>query len=568
MTGPVVPFVVGCQRSGTSLLTVLLDRHSQLAMLPETHLLTRTLWARTGCAVPSSHEHLLLTAWQHDWFRLRDLYFDPQQVRIRMQRHPCTPEGLLTALLELWAERVGKPFAGEKTPQHIEVVERILAGVPNARVTVIIRDGRAVVQSRWRDGKGPAPLDELVDHWVVCARLTERWLTAFPDRVRLTRFEELAAEPGAVLAPLMQWFGLTFEPAQLAPRPSSTFRRWEDRFKRDAEGPIDTARGAAWRSGEELLSAEQLGRMAPWLERFGYPGLTRPAVSSTPVAPAVPPPTVRRPAITPVAPLLLIGAQRAGATTLAAWLATEPAIALVSERQPSPLATGWPLDRNELLQRLTPAEAVDGAAIRVVTDLAPYYLLHPDLPRRARAIVPDARIIVMLRDPVARAYSQWLNAWRMGAELLPFAAALAAESARLGDADSRLQADETAVSFNHVHHSYALRGRYHAQLSRWYDAFPSSQILVLILEELLADPASSWRQLRDFLQLEQTEPPELPHRNGIQWPVTRAKLLRTPEARLLRTALAPDTARLPQLLGRALPWPAAELLEAGSPPPR
>ncbi len=551
MTIPSVPFVVGCQRSGTSLLTVLLDRHSDLSMLPETHLLHRSLWDRPGWPTGPTHEHLLVAAWHRAWFRLRDLHFEPRTILERMRRYPCTPEGLLRTLLDLWAAREGKPIAGEKTPQHIEVVDRILAGIPDAKVTIIVRDGRAVVRSRLPGAN--ASVDELVDHWVHCAELADRWLRASPDRVRLIRFEPLAAHPPETLSPLMGWLGLGFQPGQLVPAPSSTFRRWEDHYKRDAEGPIDQTRGEAWRAGEALLTTAQLDRMAPWLERFGYPapGHQSTVALPVPVAP-VPPHPVQRQA--PPIPILVIGAQRAGTATVADWLASDPAVAPAPRHPSSPLLTLWPLSRHQYLDLLGEKTSPDRAAARYALDLAPSYLLHPDVARRAWTIVPEARVLLILRDPVARAYSQWLNEWRLGAESLPFAEALAAEEARLGGIEARLADDPTTVSFNYLHHAYAHRSAYHALAARWLAVFPGAQLQVLLLEDLIADPDSAWAQLHAFLQLAPSAAPALPHRNGLRWPLTPGKLLHTPEAEALRLALAADRRRLEHQLARSLPW--------------
>jgi len=553
VTNPAIPFVVGCTRSGTSLLTVLLDRHSRLAMMPETHLLYPLAQDPPGWRMGPTHEHLLTAVWHRSWYRLRDLQFEPGVVLKRMQAHPCTPEGLLCTLLQLWAERAGKSVAGEKTPQHIQVVDRIVSGIPGSVVTVIVRDGRAVVQSRSRH-RPAGSRDDDVDAWIEAARLADRWLAEFPERVRLVRFEELAAAPATVMESVMASYGLSFETGQLMPSGSPTFRRWEDRFKRDAEGPVDSGRIDAWRSAEATLSLEQLGRMAPWLERFGYPAPTRMTRNlEMPQATARPGPVRPRAAGRAALPVLFIGAHRAATSSLASWLATDSAVAAPPERQPHLLVTQWPITRAEW-EGACALGSDARSDLPVVTEHAPYYLAHPDAARRARRVLPDARIVVLFRDPVARAFSHWLNEWRAGTESLPFPEALEAETERLGTAETRLASEEGAVSFAHVHYSYALRGRYAAQLARWYAEFPSEQILPLVTEEVLEGPASAWTRLRSHLFLPESPVPELPHLRGLAWPVTPAKLLGTREAQNLRAILGPEVERLETLLGRGLPW--------------
>ncbi|MEO8453437.1 MAG: sulfotransferase, partial [Gemmatimonadota bacterium] len=538
------------------LLTVLLDRHSQIAMLPETHLLRVVAGDRRGGQPAGSHEHLLLAEWNRSWYRLRDLELDPLTVLERLRQHACTPEHLLLTLLELWAERSGKPVGGEKTPQHMEAVDRILTAIPRAKVTMILRDGRAVVESHRHAAWANAGQKDCVAAWIHYAELAERWLAEFPDRVRLVRFEELVADPERILSSLMAWYGQAFEQTQLEAGHSPTFRRWEDHWKHETEGPIDFARGGAWRHAERQLTPEQLARLAPTLARFGYPEST--GVASIPIpSPSSGPPTKASRRFPPLSakPVLIIGAQRAATRSLAEWLATDAGVAQAPDNILNPLANRWPLDRAGFMDALAQKTGEESVDPRIVLDRSPYYLLHPDVARRAHRAVPDAQIVVVLRDPVTRAFSHWLNEWRMGAEALPFGEALGAESTRLGNAEQRLAADETAVSFAHAHYAYALGGRYHQQLAPWYSHFPAGQMMVLVYEELVADPAEAWKELRTFLGLEPLPAPELPREESLRWPVSCHKLLRTPEARSLRSSLASDVAAIEEMLGREMGWP-------------
>jgi hypothetical protein len=92
----------------------------------------------------------------------------------------------------------------------------------------------------------------------------------------------------------------------------------------------------------------------------------------------------------------------------------------------------WPLARDEFRARTAPGREIPDR--QPICHVASYYLAHPDLPRRVRLVAPDARIVVMLRHPVLRSYSQWLYQWRLGTEHLSFGDALLAESSRLGSA--------------------------------------------------------------------------------------------------------------------------------------
>ena len=124
-------------------------------------------------------------------------------------------------------------------------------------------------------------------------------------------------------------------------------------------------------------------------------------------------------------------------------------------------------------------------------DITPFYLFHPDVPTRIHALLPRARMIVLLRDPVERALSQVFHARRLGFEKLEVADALAAETERL--------ASGSASSFQR--HSYVARSRYLEQLDRYEELFPKRQLLVLKSEDLFTNAGVVWEQIQRFLKV-------------------------------------------------------------------
>ena len=149
--------------------------------------------------------------------------------------------------------------------------------------------------------------------------------------------------------------------------------------------------------------------------------------------------------------------------------------------------------RRAVARRRTGVEMMCGEA-------SPYYLFHPLVPERARALVPDARLIVLLRDPVARALSHYHHhEVALGMEPLTFEQALEAEPGRL-DGEERGQFPGY-VSVAHQHHSYVARGHYADQLERWLGLFPRDQVLILVSEDFFADTPGVVGQILDFLDL-------------------------------------------------------------------
>ena len=138
-------------------------------------------------------------------------------------------------------------------------------------------------------------------------------------------------------------------------------------------------------------------------------------------------------------------------------------------------------------------------------EITPFYLFHPDVPARIYQHIPNARLIVLLRDPVERAISQVFHAQRLGFEPLPIDEALAAEQSRLAIGEP----------YSFQKHSYHSRSRYLEQLDRYEALFPREQLLILRSEDLFSTPERIWRQLLSFLELKPMDwPGALPRANA------------------------------------------------------
>lgn len=133
-------------------------------------------------------------------------------------------------------------------------------------------------------------------------------------------------------------------------------------------------------------------------------------------------------------------------------------------------------------------------------EITPYYVFHPQAPDRVQALLPQSRLIVLLRDPVERALSQYFHSRRLGLEVLSLEAALVAESERLQGAHARLRAPEGRHR-SHQEHSYLSRSRYQDQLPRWQARFSAEQLLVLRSEDLFEQPERVWIRVLRFLEL-------------------------------------------------------------------
>lgn len=245
---------------------------------------------------------------------------------------------------------------------------------------------------------------------------------------------------------------------------------------------------------------------------------------------------------------LIIGAQRAGTTSLYNYLRLHPDVLEPLVKEPNYFSLQWP--RGEAWYRSNfPMAPRDGNDRSLTFEASPYYLFHPRAAVRAATMLPDARLIALVRNPVERAYSHHQHNVRRHLETLTFAEAIASENERLAGDAERMEADATYQSRAHRLYSYAARGFYADQLARWYEHFPSDRLLVVQSEDLYASPAAVFGQVLAFLGLDPWRPaggfPNFSRsrsNDGSAAPVDiRARLVET---------FATHNARLGHMLGR------------------
>jgi Sulfotransferase domain len=137
----------------------------------------------------------------------------------------------------------------------------------------------------------------------------------------------------------------------------------------------------------------------------------------------------------------------------------------------------------------------------ITGEASPYYIFHPHAPKRVAELLPQIKLIALLRNPVDRAYSHYHHEVRIGYETLSFEEAIAREKERLLAEATKMQEDEDYCSFNHRHYSYLSRGIYIDQLKNWMQFFPSEQVLILKSEDFYNDPPTVVARVLEFLGL-------------------------------------------------------------------
>ncbi len=198
-----------------------------------------------------------------------------------------------------------------------------------------------------------------------------------------------------------------------------------------------------------------------------------------------------------------VGVQKGGTTTLQRLLEQHPGAFLPAAKELHYFSLHYALGEDWYREQF-----VEAGAQQRCGEITPYYLFHPAAAARIQALLPQARLIVLLRDPVERALSQYFHSLRLGLEPLELDLALAAESQRLAGAEAVLAAADGRHR-SHQEHSYLARSRYEQQLQRVEALFPAEQLLVLRSEDLFAQPERVWGQVLTFLELEALPLPPL-----------------------------------------------------------
>lgn len=185
----------------------------------------------------------------------------------------------------------------------------------------------------------------------------------------------------------------------------------------------------------------------------------------------------------------------------------------------------------------------------ITGEACPYYLLNPHTPRRVYETIPQAKIIVILRNPVDRAHSHYYHNYNRRFETLSFEEAIEAEQERLQVEIEKLRGDEYYISYKHYTFSYLLKGEYVDQLINWMKFFPREQFLILKFEHFFSDPASNIKQVLAFLNLPDWELKKTWVHNQGSYPAM-SETLRS----RLSEYFAPHNRKLEEYLGMAFNW--------------
>ncbi|NUR72774.1 MAG: sulfotransferase [Hamadaea sp.] len=247
-------FVMGCPRSGTTMLQLMLHRHPRIAIPPENRfVLSGYLARRTFGDLRLTANRARLASWIVDrpQSKFQDLRLDAEDIRARLVDGPPDLGSLFAIVLRAYAERFGKPRWGDKRPAYVNNVDMIRRLFPTAQLVTIVRDGRdccaSLKEMPWQTRKDIASLAAQWAYAVDCSRRAARTLPA--DSYHELRYEDLVADPDGTLRELCAYLGEEFDPAMTRPSEIAadavpTGKRWHSRTHQ----PVGQARTGSWRT--------------------------------------------------------------------------------------------------------------------------------------------------------------------------------------------------------------------------------------------------------------------------------------------------------------------------------
>ena len=245
---------------------------------------------------------------------------------------------------------------------------------------------------------------------------------------------------------------------------------------------------------------------------------------------------------------LIIGTQKGGSTSLYRYLTAHPKVRSAAIKEIHYFSYYHACPESWYRAHFAPSFWLKARGLQ--TGEASVSHLHvPGAPERVAASAPGAKLIVMLRNPVARAFSHYQMSVEQGHETLPFAEAVALEPERLQRERELLGDAAFSHGPSHRYHSYLLRGHYAEQLERWFAHFPREQFLILSSETFFKNPSETYHDVLNFLDLPEMDLPSYRQLNkAAARPAFPADLREQ-----LDLYFAPHNARLEALLEPTLP---------------
>ncbi len=265
-------FILGSPRSGTSLLSRIINSHSEIGV-PFESLLYSSLygWHHYYGDLSERSNRIRLVDDMLSLSQIRAWTPRPDRTRVLELYKRFDFHGAVEALIQAWLETQGKKRWGEKSPWHAYYWRVLLEGFPEARFIHIVRDGRDAAMS-WKAARfGPRHYYALAHRWVDYLQTVDALRAERGDRLLEVQYEALLEQPEATVRTICTFLGVSFEPNMLSFYEQSTPYPTDARNDFNLTRPLMRQNKQKWKTG---MTARQLrifeAIAGGMLERFGY----------------------------------------------------------------------------------------------------------------------------------------------------------------------------------------------------------------------------------------------------------------------------------------------------------
>jgi hypothetical protein len=188
---------------------------------------------------------------------------------------------------------------------------------------------------------------------------------------------------------------------------------------------------------------------------------------------------------------------------------------------------------------------------KLTGEASPYYLFHPLVPERVFRYLPKIKIIVLLRNPVDRAYSHFMHQQKniKNEPISDFEEAISLENTRIELQEAKLISGVLSHSENLQSFSYISRGLYYKQINNWFKYFPRAQFHFIRSEDFFQNIETELIQIYNFLEISIKPANDLLPQNTSYYP-----LLSQPLRSKLHLYFADDSKKLKSLIGEKFCW--------------
>jgi hypothetical protein len=270
-------FVLGCPRSGTTLLQLMLHAHPRIAIPPETRFVITSYEARNtfGDLREEPRRRALASSIVDQRQTLfYDLGLDAREVLDEIVAGPPTLGSAIGIVFRAYAARFGKPRWGDKRPGYYQYIPALLRMFPDAQIVHLIRDGRDCVASLQTMPWFTQDVYAAVCTWTEAIDSGRRAARRLPaDTYFELRYEDLVADPPARLAELCDFLGEEYDPAMAEPHKiaGSTIPERKT-WHADTQRAVMAAPSGTW---QDRLQPWEIAlcetAMASRLRALGYP---------------------------------------------------------------------------------------------------------------------------------------------------------------------------------------------------------------------------------------------------------------------------------------------------------